>query len=155
MYSKWGIPKDSLKPHDITRSSWYLFTWPHFSQPISIQYLIRPCPPTECINHSTHLVPFILTLTIRWTTRATPNRSFHQCQPVHPPAASACTREVQALASTACSINNTALGISTSICKISSFISQAGCLAHSVLLFPRVNTSFHFRWQPSTLSASF
>ena len=40
MYSRWGIPKDSLKPHDITWSMWYLFTWPHFGQPISIQYPI-------------------------------------------------------------------------------------------------------------------
>ena len=92
-----------------------------------------------------HLIPFILTLTIRQTTRATSNHSFHQCQPVHPPTASACTCEVQALMSTACSINNTAHGISTSICNVSSFISQAGCPAHSVKLIPKVNTFFPFQ----------
>ena len=99
-------------------------------------------PPVECINRSTRLVSFILTLAFRQTTRATPNRS---CQPIHSPAASACTREVQALASTVCSINNTALSVSTSICKVSSFISQAGCLAHSVSLVPGVNTFFPFQ----------
>ena len=26
MYSRWGIPRDSLKPHDVTQSMWYLFT---------------------------------------------------------------------------------------------------------------------------------
>ena len=61
-------------------------------------------PPMECINHGTCHVPFILTLTIRQTTTA-PNHSLHQHQSVHPPAVSACTHEVQALASTACSIN--------------------------------------------------
>ena len=40
MYSRRGIPKDSLKPHDITRSMWYLFTGPPSNWPISIQYLI-------------------------------------------------------------------------------------------------------------------
>ena len=99
----------------------------------------------ECINHGTHQVPFILILTIRPTTMATPNHSFHQCQSVHLPTASACTHKVQALASTACSINNTALGVSTSISKVSSFISQAGCLAHSALLVPKVNSLFPFQ----------
>ena len=102
-------------------------------------------PPAECINHKMCHVPFILTLTIRQTTTATPNGTFHQRQSVHLPAASACTRKVQALASTACSINNTALGISTSISKVSSFISQAGCLAHSVPLIPKVNSLFPFQ----------
>ena len=36
MYSRWGIPKESLKPHDVTRSTWYLFTGPPSSWPISI-----------------------------------------------------------------------------------------------------------------------
>ena len=40
MYSRRGIPKDSLKPHDITRSMWYLFTGPPSSWQISIQYPI-------------------------------------------------------------------------------------------------------------------
>ena len=40
MYSRWGIPRDSPKPHDVTQSTWHLLTWPHFGQPISIQYLI-------------------------------------------------------------------------------------------------------------------
>ena len=102
-------------------------------------------PPTECINRGTCHVPFILTLTIRQTTMAAPNCSFHQCQSVHLPAASACTCEVQALASTACSINNTALGISTSISKVGSFISQAGCPAHSMPLVPKVNSLFPFQ----------
>ena len=102
-------------------------------------------PPVECINHGMHHVPFILTLTIRQTTTATPNCSFHQRQSVHPPTASACTREVQALTSTVCSINNTALGVSTSICKVSSFIFQAGCPAHSAPLVPKVNTLFPFQ----------
>ena len=26
MYSRWGIPRDSLKPHDITQSMQFLFT---------------------------------------------------------------------------------------------------------------------------------
>ena len=26
MYSRWGIPRDSLKPHDVTQSMRYLFT---------------------------------------------------------------------------------------------------------------------------------
>ena len=26
MYSRWGIPRDSLKPHDVTQSMQYLFT---------------------------------------------------------------------------------------------------------------------------------
>ena len=99
----------------------------------------------ECINCGTCLVPFILTLTIRQTTRATPNHSFHQCQSVHPPTTSACTCEVQALTSTACSINNTAHGVSTSICKVSSFISQAGCPAHSMPLVPNVNSFVPFQ----------
>ena len=101
-------------------------------------------PPAECINHGTCLVPFILTLTIRQTTRATPHHSFHH-QPVHSPTASACSHEVQALTSTVCSINNTALGISTSICKVSSFISQAGCPEHFAPLIPEVNTFFPFQ----------
>ena len=92
-----------------------------------------------------HHVPFILTLTIRQTTMAAPNRLFHQHQSVHLPAESACTHEVQALTFTACSINSTALGISTSISKVSSFISQAGCLAHSMLLIPKVNSLFPFQ----------
>ena len=92
-----------------------------------------------------HLVPFILTLTTRQTTTAATNRSFHQCQPVHPSAVSACTHEVPALTSTVCSINNTALGVSTSICKVSSFISQAGCPIHSVPLIPEVNMLFPFQ----------
>ena len=54
-----------------------------------------------------HHVPFILTLTIQQTTAA-PNHLLHQRQSVHPPAVSVCTREVPALASTACSINYTA-----------------------------------------------
>ena len=102
-------------------------------------------PPMECINCSTDLVPFILILTIRQTTRATPNHSLHQRQPIHSPAVSVCTCKVQALASTACSINYTTPGISTSICKVSSFISQAGCPAHSAPLVPRVNIFFPFQ----------
>ena len=102
-------------------------------------------PRAEYINCGMCFVPFILTLTIRWTTRATPNCSFHQHQPVHQPAALACTRKVQALASTAYSINRTALGVSTSSCKVSSFISQAGCLAHSAPHVPGVNTFFPFK----------
>ena len=101
-------------------------------------------PPAECINHGTHHVPFILTLTIRQTTAA-PNRSLHQRQPVHPPALSACSCEVQALSSTACSINYTAPGASSSICKVSSFIFQAGCLAYSTSLIPGVNSFFSFQ----------
>ena len=76
---------------------------------------------------------------------ATPNHLLHQCQSVHLPAASVCTREVQALTSTACSISNTALGVSTSISKLSSFISQAGCPAHSTPLVPDVNSFFPFQ----------
>ena len=91
-----------------------------------------------------HLVPFILTLTIRWTTRATLNCSLHQHQSVHPPTVSACTHRVQALTPTACSINYTALGASVSICKVSSFIFQAGCPAHSASLAPDVNSFFPF-----------
>ena len=102
-------------------------------------------PPAECINHGTCRVPFILTLTIRQTTMATPNSSFHQRQSVHQPAASACTHKVQALTSTVCSINNTALGISTSISKVSSFISQAGCRAHSAPLILEVTSLFPFQ----------
>ena len=115
------------------------------NQPISIRYLIRPCPPTEYINCGTHLVPLILTLAIRQTTRPTPNHSFHPRQPIHSPTASACICKFQALTSTVCSINNTAFGVSTFICKVSSFISQAGCLAHSALLVPGVNTFFPFQ----------
>ena len=89
-------------------------------------------------------VPFILTLTIRQTTMATPNRSFYQHQSVHLPAASACTSKVQVLTSTVCSINNTALGVSTSISKVSSFISQAGCLAHSAPLIPFQMVALNF-----------
>ena len=92
-----------------------------------------------------HHVPFILTLTIRQTTTATLNRLFHQHQSVHLPAASACTCEVQALTSTACSISNTTLGISTSISKVSSFISQAGCSAHSAPLISDINSFFPFQ----------
>ena len=92
-----------------------------------------------------HHVPFILTLTIGQTTTAAPNCSFHQCRSVHPPAASMCTHKVQALTSTACSINNTELGTSTSIPKVSSFISQTGCLTHSMPLFPDVNSFFPFQ----------
>ena len=102
-------------------------------------------PPTGCINHGTFHVPFILTLTIRQTTTAAPNCLLHQHQSVHPPAVSACTHEVQALASTVCSINSTAPGTSTSICKVSSFIFQAGCLAHSASLVPNVNSVFPFQ----------
>ena len=98
----------------------------------------------ECINHGTCHVPFILTLTIRQTT-ASPNCSLHQCQPVHPPAVSACSRIVQALASTACSINYTAPGASISNCKVSSFIFLAGCPAHSTSLVPGVNSFFPFQ----------
>ena len=101
-------------------------------------------PPMECINHNTRHVPFILTLTIRQTT-ATPNCSLHQRQSVHPPTVSACTREVQALTSTACSINYTACSASTSICKVSSFIVQAGCPAHSASFIPDVNSFFPFQ----------
>ena len=102
-------------------------------------------PPAECINHVTRHVPFILTLTIRQTTTATPNRSLHQHQSVHPPTVSACTHEVQALTSTVCSINYTAPGASTSICKVSSFIFQAGYLAYSASFFPDVNSFFPFQ----------
>ena len=98
----------------------------------------------ECINCGMCHVPFILTLTIRQTTAA-PNCSLHQHQPVHPLAVSACTHEVQALTSTACSINYTARGASISIYKVSSFIFQAGCPAHSALLVPDVNSFFHFQ----------
>ena len=31
-----GIPKDSLKPNDVTTFSWHLFTKPHSDQPISL-----------------------------------------------------------------------------------------------------------------------
>ena len=102
-------------------------------------------PPVECINRGTCHILFLLTLTIRQTTMATPNHSFHQRQSVHLPTASACTCKVQALASTACSINNTALGILASISKVSSFISQAGCPAHSMPLVPKVNSLFPFQ----------
>ena len=102
-------------------------------------------PPAECINHGMRHVPFIRTLTIRQTTTATPKHSLHQHQSVHPPVVSACTHEVQALASTACSISNTAPGTSTSICKVSSFIFQAGCLVHSTSLIPNVNSFFPFQ----------
>ena len=71
----------------------------------------------------------------------------YQCQSVHSPAVSACTCEVQALASTACSINYTAPGASTSICKVSSFIFQAGCLAHSALLVQDVSSFFSFQME--------
>ena len=101
--------------------------------------------PTECINHGTCHVPFILTLTIRQTTMTVPNRSFHQHHSVHLPAASPCTHKVQALSSTACSINTTALSVSTSISKVSSFICQAGCPAHSAPLVPKVNSLFQFQ----------
>ena len=47
------------------------------SQPISIQSLIRPCPPTDCINHRTCRAPFILTLTSRKTTSTTLNHPLH------------------------------------------------------------------------------
>ena len=63
MYSRQGIPKDSLKPHDGTQSSWYLFTWPHFSHPISIQYLISQSAfgiwlgHTPCGVHKPQYVP--------------------------------------------------------------------------------------------------
>ena len=56
-----------------------------------------------------------------------------------------CTRKVQALTSTVCSTSKTAHGIFTSISKVSSFISQAGCPAHSVLLVPNVNSLFPFQ----------
>ena len=102
-------------------------------------------PPAECINCNTCHVPFILTLTIRQTTTAAPNHLLHQCQSVHPPTVSACTRKVQALTSTVCSINYTAPGASTSICKVSSFIFQAGCPAHSASLIPDVNSFFSFQ----------
>ena len=58
---------------------------------------------------------------------------------------SACTRKVQALTSTACSINYTAPGASTSICKVSSFIFQAGCPAYSASFVPDVNSFFPFQ----------
>ena len=98
----------------------------------------------ECINRGPRHVPFILTLTIRQTTTAAPNSSLHQHQSVHPPAVLVCIRKVQALASTACSINNTVLGISTSTCKVSSFMSQADCPAHFAPLIPNINLFFPF-----------
>ena len=68
MYSRWGIPKDSLKPQDVTLSMCHLFTGPPsrltnqhliFNQPTSVQYLIRPHPPwsaklrhMSCFLHS-------------------------------------------------------------------------------------------------------
>ena len=112
MYSRWDIPRDSPKPHDVTQSHVVIVYIASFSaanqhsvscQSISILNLIRPCPPAECINHGTCHVPFILTLTIRQTT-ATPHHLLHQCRSIHPPAASAC---IHVLASTACSTNYT------------------------------------------------
>ena len=47
------------------------------SQPISIQSLVRPCPPADCINCGTCHAPFTLTLTSRKTTSTTLNHSLH------------------------------------------------------------------------------
>ena len=99
----------------------------------------------ECINRGTHHAPFILTLTIRQTTTATPNRSLHYHQSVHPPAGFSMYLWSQALTSTACSINYTAPGAYTSICKVSSFIFQAGCPVYSASLVPNVNSLFPFQ----------
>ena len=41
----------------------------------------RPCPPTDCINHGTHHVSFILTLTSRKTTSTALNHSLHPRAP--------------------------------------------------------------------------
>ena len=89
----------------------------------------------ECINHGTHHVPFILTLTIQQTTAA-PNHMLHQCQSIHPPAVSACTCEILALTSTACSINYTApqcihLHLQGKFLHLSCRLSGVFCIAHS------------------------
>ena len=102
-------------------------------------------PPAECINHSTCLVPFILTLTIRWTTRATPttrfiniNQFFHPlCQCV--PAKSRYSLLLHAPST----IQHPSA--STSICKVSAFIFHAGCPVYSASLVPSVNLFFPFQ----------
>ena len=86
MYSRGCIPKDSLKPNDIMMSTLHLFTKPHSDQPISDQSPGQPIsdqssvqatPPMDCINHGTHCVSLILTLTSRKTTSTALNHSLH------------------------------------------------------------------------------
>ena len=101
-------------------------------------------PPAECINCGTCHVPFILTLTIRQTT-ATPNYSLHQRQSLHPPAAQHVSMKSWHLLLLHASSTIQHPSASTSICKVSSFIFHADCLAYSTSLIPGVNSFFSFQ----------